>query len=98
TGVLTINGNEYVGYYSSGSFAQSGGTQTIGTPATHQNLFLGYTPALGALQPGATGFYAMSGTGSLTVNGSAFVGGSDVASGGSGSISVSGGALAVTGT
>ena len=55
-------GDEYIGNSGSGSFTQSGGTNTV------------YVPLLGT-NPGASGTYSLSG-GSLTVSDNEFVGNS----------------------
>ncbi|MEA2709653.1 MAG: hypothetical protein QOF78_2254 [Phycisphaerales bacterium] len=48
TGSLTVNGNEYVSFGAPGSFTQSGGTHTVGTPAGSGNLFVGWTTTSGS--------------------------------------------------
>lgn len=66
-------------FYVSNSSIQGGGTVIVGTPTTTGNLYLGY-------DAGASGSYALSGTGTLSVSGSEGIGangtGSFVQSGG----------------
>ena len=76
-GDLAVAGTEYIGYKPSfggtplatGTFNQTGGTHTIGTPQTPGMLWLGQGP-------GPVGTYLLSGTGNLLVNGSVLVGNS----------------------
>jgi fibronectin-binding autotransporter adhesin len=60
-GLLTVTGNEYIGYGSSGFFTQTGGAHGTGG-----SLYLGYSA-------GSTGSYSISG-GLLSVSGNLFVG------------------------
>jgi fibronectin-binding autotransporter adhesin len=97
SGVLTLNGYEIVGDESAGTFNQTGGTQTIGSASSPQNLDLGFL-AHSASYPGGAGTYSLSGTGSLTVTGSMYVGGTSQISGGTGVLTVSGGSMSVAGS
>jgi len=64
TGALSLSSNEQLGFSGSGSFDQSGGTNTISGGGV---LDLGYNS-------GSTGNYVLGGTGSLSVNGNEYVG------------------------
>ncbi|HEX4053872.1 MAG TPA: NF038122 family metalloprotease [Tepidisphaeraceae bacterium] len=64
TGELSDNGGEYVGYSTTGSLNQSAGTNTITG---------GYALLVGGFGT-ATGTYALSGTGALSVSGGEFIG------------------------
>jgi hypothetical protein len=86
TGVLSAGSPEYVGNEGAGNFNQSGGTNTVATA-----LYLAYSS-------GSTGTYVLSG-GTLTVNGSAYVGGSNTGPGGMGILAVSNtGVVNISGT
>jgi len=95
--LLSVVGNEYIGYSGTGTFTQTGGSNTVGS-----NLFVG--------TQGGTGSYSLSG-GSLSTNGGICIGasggngtfsqtggslqvtaGESIGDGGSGSFSQSGGA------
>jgi hypothetical protein len=65
TGALTSNSSEYVGLFGNGTFNQSAGTNTI---ANNTHFFDSGTYA------GSSGTYNLSGTGTLTVNTSEYVG------------------------
>ena len=75
---------EYIGLSGEGYMIQTGGTNTVGGGG----LYLGYNS-------GSSGFYSLSGAGSLTVNGSLDVGS---ATGGTATLAVSGGQLTVNST
>ncbi|HEX8523029.1 MAG TPA: hypothetical protein VF669_12295, partial [Tepidisphaeraceae bacterium] len=64
---FTGNGSVYVGSSSMGSFYQGGGTFTIGTPTNEKPLYIGTGST-------STGFYLLTGTGNLTVNGVEHIG------------------------
>ncbi len=68
SGMLTDNGSgiggEYVGYDSTGTFTQTGGTNTISG---------GFSLLVGTFS-GSNGTYALSGTGTLSVGGGEYVG------------------------
>jgi hypothetical protein len=64
TGSLSVTGFEYVGFGGSGSFVQTGGTNTTNGG---YSLYLGYNS-------GVNGTYNLSGTGSLSVTGSEYIG------------------------
>ncbi len=85
TGSLTVNGNEFVSAGGAGTFNQTGGLHTIGTPALPQQLEV-------AAVSGGAGTYLLSG-GSVTVNGSVYVGGSSGGAGGAGDLAISGGSM-----
>jgi hypothetical protein len=88
TGVLSNGYQEVVGVFGTGTFNQSGGTNTI---TGGNDLCL-------ASNGGSTGNFTLSG-GSTMVGGNAYVGGSFAGSGGKGTLTVSGsGALSVNGT
>jgi len=106
SGSININGTEtwvaspgmYVGYNGSGNFNQSAGSVTLGgvfNPLPNSqgipnvNLYIGFAS-------GGVGTYALSGTGSLTVYGNVFVGGSSAAQGGTGNLTISGGSMLVS--
>ena len=66
-----------------GAYIHSGGTHTVGTALVNANIAVGY---------GYPGSYALSGTGNLTVNGTAFIGGNSTALFGQmGTLDISGG-------
>jgi len=84
-GVLTVNGNERVGYDGLGIFNES-----VGTNDANGNFNLGFAA-------GATGSYTLSG-GALNVAGNANIGGQNAGAGGVGTLAVSNnGAMTVTG-
>ncbi len=83
TGNLYVNVYETIGWVGSGQFNQSGGTNTVGTSGSGE-FRLGENF-------GSSGTYAL-GSGSLTVNGRAWIGG-----GGTGSFTQSGGTHSVSG-
>ena len=88
TGILTANGEEYIGDEGAGTFNQSGGTHTINGG---QNLNLGYVN-------GSLGTYNLT-AGNVNVGDSVYVGGSNSGAGGTGVFNVSGnGSLAIGGT
>ncbi|MGA9753682.1 MAG: autotransporter domain-containing protein [Desulfobaccales bacterium] len=78
--LLSVTGNEFIGYSGAGTFTQTGGSNTVGS-----NFFVG--------TQGGTGSYSLSG-GSLTVSGDLYLGNSAGASGSynlsGGSLSVGG--------
>jgi MYXO-CTERM domain-containing protein len=84
-GTLTVSGYEDLGYQSTVTFTQTGGTATV---ANDLDI---------ADQNTATATYNLSGTGSLSVSGSVFVGGSGDGQGGTGTLAISGGQLTTTG-
>src|SRR5262249_2256528 len=65
-------------------FDQLGGTNSVGTTITNQSMYL-------AVNAGSSGFYNLSGTGALTVNGQEYIGNS-----GFGSFNQTGGTHTVT--
>src|SRR5213075_2358016 len=73
-GTAAFNGPEIIGYLnaSTGNYTQSGGSHTVGTPSASADLTL-------AVSSASSASYALSGTGSLTVNGNEFIGGSGAA-------------------
>jgi len=82
---LEVNGNEFVGFNSTGTFTQTGGTNTI---TGNSSLFVGEFT-------GASGTYSLGGNGSLSITGTQFLGYFSGTTGtfiltGSGSLSVSG--------
>ncbi len=83
SGSLSVSGYEYVGNVGTGTFTQTGGTHTVG-----QKLFVGYNSS-------SVGRYILSG-GTVSA-GSAYIGGSDTAAGGIGSVTVAGGTFTVPG-
>ncbi|MGD0137929.1 MAG: NF038122 family metalloprotease [Tepidisphaeraceae bacterium] len=85
-GSFSNNGNEYVGYNGTGNFNQSGGTNTI----TGGNSLL-----IGA-NPGSTGNYTLSVSGTLSDSGSG-VGGEYVGYNGAGTFTQTGGINTLTG-
>ena len=88
TGILTANGEEYIGDEGAGTFNQSGGTHTINGG---QNMNLGYVN-------GSLGTYNLT-AGNVNVGDSVYVGGSNSGAGGMGVFNVSGnGSLAIGGT
>jgi hypothetical protein len=85
TGSLTASGNEYVGYSGIGTFLQSGGVNFT------SELDLGYGS-------GSVGTYTQS-SGTTTINGGLYVGGSSSGCGGTGLLTVcNSGQLSVAGT
>jgi hypothetical protein len=60
-GTVTVNGFDNIGSAGFGTFSQTGGAQTIGTPAAPGGLALGHAE------------YDLSGTGVLNVNGTVLV-------------------------
>jgi hypothetical protein len=102
SGTATLNnyGSEIIagsatgaGAQPGGQFDQTGGTHIIGMATANRDLII-------ANHAGSTGVFSLSastGPGVLIVNGSASVGGSTTA-GGTGTLNVAGGAMAVTGT
>jgi hypothetical protein len=87
---LTINGYEVVGENGAGTFTQTNGRIAVGTTVLPQQLDLGYAST-------GAGTYLLSGTGSLTVNGGLYIGGSSAGAGGAGTFAISGGSVSVTG-
>jgi hypothetical protein len=95
-GDLAVAGNELIGYkpafggtpLATGTFNQTGGTNTIGTPEAPATLSLGQGP-------GPVGTYLLSGTGNLLVNGSVLVGNSTAL--GPSAIRITGGNMTATG-
>src|SRR5439155_26321574 len=65
TGSLFVYGTEYVGYFGPGTFNQSGGAQTIGSPTAAGTLELGADNS-------GTGNFILS-AGNLTVNGLEYI-------------------------
>src|SRR5208337_927601 len=65
--LLSVAGNEYIGYSGTGTFTQTGGSNTVGS-----NLFVG--------TQGGTGSYSLSG-GTHTVSGDLYLGNNAGASG-----------------
>jgi hypothetical protein len=88
TGSLTVNGDDIIAKSGAATFSQTGGTQTVGTIVTPGELDI-------ASASGSAGTFLLSG-GSLTVNGSVYVGGSSGGSGGAGTLAISGGSLATS--
>ena len=66
TGALVVNLYELVGYFGTGTFTQTGGTNTINA-GNGGALYIGNWG-------GSTGVYNLSGTGSLSVGGNEYVG------------------------
>jgi hypothetical protein len=84
-GTITSSVDEDIGYNGTGTFIQTGGTNTIGSG----NLVLGYTA-------GATGIYSLGGNDStLSVAGSAYVGGTPSGAAGIGTYTQSNGSATV---
>jgi hypothetical protein len=65
-GSLMVTGAETVGDGGAGTFTQNGGTNTLGTPSTAGDLFLGVGTV--ATNSFGKGIYLLSGTGALTSN------------------------------
>jgi T5SS/PEP-CTERM-associated repeat protein len=90
-GVISITfGTANIGNDGDGTFIQTGGIQTIGYAGATEDFYV-------AENVGDTGDYALSGAGSLSVGGSAYVAGDGQQAGGTGTLAISGGAMAVTG-
>ena len=97
TGTLTSNSSEYVGYFSTGNFNQTGGTNT-----TTQNLTLGvvagstgsYNISAGSLSVGNNLVVGSAGTGTMTIGtgGSVYVT-NDLSINSSSNINLNGGTL-----
>jgi hypothetical protein len=99
---VTATGGLVVGKSNVGQVDQSGGSVVVGTGGSNKNLLLGVDVGdiANNVQPG-NGSYAVYNTGSLTVNGSVYVGGTNAGPGGTGSFSVGdevGGICTITGT
>ena len=91
-GTLTVLGSEYVGNAGAGTFNQTGGTHTIGTSSVSQNLFLGYSIL-------SSGAFTLNGSAAhLSVDGSAYIGGSTTVSRGFGTLTIQSGNMTVSGT
>ncbi len=90
-GILTVTAaDEEVGDGWNGTFLQSGGIQTIGTATVPKNLDIGWS--------GGAGTFILNGTGSVTINGNEYVGGTSAGGGGIGALSISGGSMSVSNT
>jgi fibronectin-binding autotransporter adhesin len=83
TGTLSVTGFETVGVAGTGTFNQTGGTNTLNGTS---NLNLGYNS-------GSSGTYTLGVGGYLSVGGNVYVGGSSTGAGGKGVLTVSGGDL-----
>lgn len=89
TGQLTTTQAEYIGYNGTGTFTQTGGSNTIGATTSPGNLYLGYST-------GSNGTYNLSGdTATLTING-AGSGGEYIGYDGTGTFTQSGGSNLMT--
>src|SRR5205814_2103338 len=74
--VLNVFGYEYIGRYNgTGNFIQTGGTHDLGSGTVASTIYLGY-------DNGSAGTYSLGGTGSASVYGNVYVGGSDISPGG----------------
>jgi hypothetical protein len=76
-----------IGQSGAGTFEQSAGSVTVGSN-DGANIYLGYNS-------GSAGTYALSGSGSLVVNGSVYIGGTSAAAAGVGTVTISGGSMSV---
>ncbi len=91
-GALTVAGNEYVGFNGKGAFNQTGGTHTIGSTSANKNLYLGFNL-------GSNGTTTLNNPAAqLTVNGSAYIGGSDTAAKGFGLLNIQSGTMTIANT
>jgi hypothetical protein len=86
TGSLSVNGGEYIGYASTGTLTQTGGTNSVITGAS---IYIGAFS-------GGVGNYTLSGTASAAVSGGVYVGGTGSGAGGTGTLTVNSGQLAVS--
>jgi hypothetical protein len=92
-GSLSVGGDEIVGYQGIGDFIQSGGTNSVAG-----SLYIASSGDPSGVITVSTGTYTLTG-GLLSVSSNAYIGGSNSASGGYGSLTVSGsGSLTVAGT
>jgi hypothetical protein len=67
-GVVTCNGDEYIGYTGAGTFAHNGGTHAIGTDSVQHTLVLGQDPS------GRGTYLLAGGSAALNVNGGITIG------------------------
>jgi hypothetical protein len=86
TGSISVNGAEFIGYSSTGTLTQTGGTNSL---LSGSSIYIGS-------QAGGVGTYTVGG-GTATISGGIYVGGTGSGAGGSGTLTVNtGGVLTVS--